>query len=200
MNHDREDLAEDMDIAGVNLATCDLGNQLEIGWYPAVVDDVYRDEEKGPLNRKIVFKVSGGPREGVKQTITLGDPADAEDVKKADGAKTRRAAWAKRLGLVDPATPQGVTPRIDWAALIGREVVFQVKRKREQDEATKKWIDTDRTEIDFIGMGVFLPEDKRVPAELRRGTLLNDVATGKPATTPVFTSAGDGAVDPLAGL
>jgi hypothetical protein len=205
MSSNRDDLSEDLDIGGVNLKSCDSGNMLEVGWYPAVVDDVYRDEEKGPLNRKIVFKVTAGPRENVKQTITLGDPADAEDVKGADGAKTRRVAWAKRLGLVDPETPQGVTPRIDWAALIGKEVAFQVKQKREKNEKTGKWEVTDRTEIDFIGMGVYLAEDKRVPAELRKGSLTNGVLTGQLTGQAVglqaaTATAATQAVDPLAGL
>lgn len=152
-------LEEELDITNEDPEQLDRGNQLNPGWYRAMLDNVTPDVEH-PGTLVFTFQIVGGPFDGVKKQKRLFDPVNSRDTNSAKKLSQQRITWAKRLGLIDN-TAAGQRVRIDWQAAVGQQAAIKVVNEKGQDGVVRPGIEW---------AGVFPLTDERVPAVIRGST------------------------------
>lgn len=184
---------EEYDLSEYTADGVERSDRLPVGWYRAIVTDVSQEERTGAL--VIKFEVTDGEHKDATVSERLWDPKKADAPDKAETSRRRRIAWAKRLRIISEADFGKPGVRFPWDDAIGKEVVINIKERKYKDKDGNPGVTTN---IDFLG--VYQPDDQRVPEELR-GTATGGAggvaATGTRVANNPGRSAGEAAFDGL---
>lgn len=165
-----------LDLSGKSFEEIDKPKFPVEGWYKATVDDYATDNDTGA--EVVTFKISEGPFAGCTTKLFIYNPDYSDDREKA----TEHAArMLKRLGLMTDADMGKPDFTPDYAALVGKEFVLELKLK-----------DSGFANIAFNN-GVYPLDHYRIPAKVRKEMGLPPAVGAPPQRNPrTTTGAGAG--------